>query len=94
MIKDFECVCGCYKWVCYSKWVCECCGVEVIFVKVCWEWMGYIELVVFVFYIWYFKGILSWMGLVLDMSLWELEEVIYFVFYVVLDVGDMGLEKK
>lgn len=63
-------------------------------VKVCCECMGYIELVVFVFYIWYFKGIFSCMGFVLDMFFCVLEEIIYFVFYVVIDVGDILFEKK
>lgn len=56
--------------------------------------MGYIELVVLVLYIWYFKGILFWMGFVLDMSFCVLEEVIYFVLYVVIELGDIILEKK
>lgn len=63
-------------------------------VKVCRECMGYIELVVFVFYIWYFKGILSCMGFVLDMFFCVFEEVIYFVFYVVIESGDILFDKK
>lgn len=93
-IKDWECSCGKYKCVCYKGMVCDRCGVEVIKFKVCCERMGYIEFVVLVFYIWYFKGILSCMGLLFDMLLRVLEEVIYFVFYVVVDLGLIGLEKK
>lgn len=69
LIKDWECYCGKYKKVKYKGVVCDKCGVEVIKVKVRCERMGYIEFVVFVFYIWYFKGVLSRMGLILDMIL-------------------------
>lgn len=93
-IKDWECVCGKYKCICYKGIVCDWCGVEVICLKVCCECMGYIELVVFVLYIWYFKGIFLCMGFVLDMSLCVLEEIIYFVLYVVIELGNMNLEKK
>ena len=74
--------------------VCERCGVEVTSAKVRRERMGHIELAAPASHIWYFKGIPSRMGLVLDMSPRELEEVIYFASYVVLDAGDTGLEKK
>lgn len=94
LMKDWECFCGKYKCVCYKGVVCDCCGVEVMKLKVCCECMGYIEFVVFVFYIWYFKGILSCMGFVMDMFLCVLEEIIYFVFYVVIELGDILFEKK
>ncbi len=92
--KDFECACGRYKRARYNKRVCERCGVEVTSAKVRRERMGHIELAAPASHIWYFKGIPSRMGLVLDMSPRELEEVIYFASYVVLDAGDTGLEKK
>lgn len=94
LIKDWECVCGKYKCICYKGIICDCCGVEVICVKVCCECMGYIELKVLVFYIWYFKGILLCMGFILDMSFCVFEEVIYFVVYVVIDLMDILLELK
>ena len=92
--KDWECACGKYKRIRYKGIVCDRCGVEVTRSKVRRERMGHIELAAPVTHIWYFKGIPSRMGLVLDMSPRALEEVIYFAAYVVIDPGDTGLEKK
>jgi DNA-directed RNA polymerase subunit beta' len=92
--KDWECHCGKYKRVRYKGVVCDRCGVEVTRSKVRRERMGHIELAAPVSHIWYFKGIPSRMGLVLDMSPRALEEVIYFASYVVTDPGDTPLEKK
>lgn len=92
--KDWECHCGKYKRVRYKGVVCDRCGVEVTKSKVRRERMGHIELAAPVSHIWYFKGIPSRMGLVLDMSPRALEEVIYFAAYVVTDPGDTPLEKK
>ncbi|KGX90396.1 DNA-directed RNA polymerase subunit beta' [Pontibacillus halophilus JSM 076056 = DSM 19796] len=92
--KDWECHCGKYKRVRYKGIVCDRCGVEVTKAKVRRERMGHLELAAPVSHIWYFKGIPSRMGLVLDMSPRALEEVIYFAAYVVTDAGDTALEKK
>ena len=92
--KDWECHCGKYKRVRYKGVVCDRCGVEVTRAKVRRERMGHIELAAPVSHIWYFKGIPSRMGLVLDMSPRSLEEVIYFASYVVTDPGDTPLDKK
>ncbi|CAK6470177.1 DNA-directed RNA polymerase subunit beta' [Peribacillus frigoritolerans] len=92
--KDWECHCGKYKRVRYKGVVCDRCGVEVTRAKVRRERMGHIELAAPVSHIWYFKGIPSRMGLVLDMSPRALEEVIYFASYVVTETGDTTLEKK
>lgn len=92
--KDWECHCGKYKRVRYRGVVCDRCGVEVTRSKVRRERMGHIELAAPVSHIWYFKGIPSRMGLVLDMSPRSLEEVIYFASYVVVDAGATSLEKK
>ncbi|ENJ39015.1 DNA-directed RNA polymerase subunit beta' [Staphylococcus aureus M0239] len=92
--KDWECSCGKYKRVRYKGMVCDRCGVEVTKSKVRRERMGHIELAAPVSHIWYFKGIPSRMGLLLDMSPRALEEVIYFASYVVVDSGPTGLEKK
>ena len=92
--KDWECHCGKYKRVRYKGVVCDRCGVEVTRSKVRRERMGHIELAAPVSHIWYFKGIPSRMGLVLDMSPRALEEVIYFASYVVTEAGDTSLEKK
>ncbi|MDQ0247657.1 DNA-directed RNA polymerase subunit beta' [Bacillus fengqiuensis] len=92
--KDWECHCGKYKRVRYKGVVCDRCGVEVTRAKVRRERMGHIELAAPVSHIWYFKGIPSRMGLVLDMSPRALEEIIYFASYVVTDTGDTPLEKK
>ena len=92
--KDFECACGKYKRLRYKNIICDRCGVEVTKSKVRRERMGHIELATPVSHIWFFKGVPSRMGLVLDMSPRELEEVLYFVSYVVLDPGPAPLEKK
>ncbi|MCX2456517.1 DNA-directed RNA polymerase subunit beta' [Lacticaseibacillus nasuensis] len=92
--KDWECACGKYKRIRYKGIVCDRCGVEVTRSKVRRERMGHIELAAPVTHIWYFKGIPSRMGLVLDMSPRALEEVIYFASYVVIDPADTALEKK
>ena len=92
--KDWECHCGKYKRVRYKGVVCDRCGVEVTKAKVRRERMGHIELAAPVSHIWYFKGIPSRMGLILDMSPRALEEVIYFAAYIVTDAGDTALEKK
>ncbi len=92
--KDFECACGKYKRVRYKNIVCDRCGVEVTRSKVRRERMGHIELASPVSHIWFFKGVPSRMGLVLDMSPRDLEEVLYFVSYVVIDKGISPLENK
>ncbi len=92
--KDWECHCGKYKRVRYKGVVCDRCGVEVTKAKVRRERMGHIELAAPVSHIWYFKGIPSRMGLVLDMSPRALEEVIYFAAYIVTEPGNTPLEKK
>ena len=92
--KDWECACGKYKRIRYKGIVCDRCGVEVTRSKVRRERMGHIELAAPVTHIWYFKGIPSRMGLVLDMSPRALEEIIYFASYVVIDAGDTSLERK
>lgn len=92
--KDWECHCGKYKRVRYKGVVCDRCGVEITKSKVRRERMAHIELAAPVTHIWYFKGIPSRMGLILDMSPRALEEIIYFAAYVVTDPGDTSLEKK
>ncbi len=92
--RDFECACGKYKRVRYKNIVCDRCGVEVTRSKVRRERMGHIELASPVSHIWFFKGVPSRMGLVLDMSPRDLEEVLYFVSYVVIDKGNAPLENK
>ncbi len=92
--KDWECACGKYKRIRYKGIVCDRCGVEVTRSKVRRERMAHIELAAPVTHIWYFKGIPSRMGLVLDMSPRNLEEVIYFASYVVIDPGETDLETK
>ena len=92
--KDWECHCGKYKRVRYKGVVCDRCGVEVTKAKVRRERMGHIELAAPISHIWYFKGIPSRMGLLLDMSPRALEEVIYFAAYIVTEPGDTPLEKK
>ena len=92
--KDWECACGKYKGIRYKGDVCNRCGVEITNAKVRRERMGHIELAAPVTHIWYFKGIPSRMGLVLDMSPRALEEIIYFASYVVTDPGETPLEKK
>ena len=92
--KDWECSCGKLKRVRYKGRVCDRCGVEVTKAKVRRERMGHIELAAPVTHVWYFKGIPSRMGLVLDISPRYLEEVIYFASYIVIDPGDTPLEFK
>ena len=92
--KDYECSCGKYKRLRYKNVVCDRCGVEVTRSKVRRERMGHIELASPCSHIWFFKGVPSKMGLVLDMSPRDLEEVLYFVSYVVLNPGNAPLEKK
>ncbi len=92
--KDYECSCGKYKRLRYKNIICDKCGVEVTKAKVRRERMGHIELAAPVSHIWFFKGTPSRMGLVLDMSPRDLEEVLYFVSYVVIDAGIAPLEKK
>ena len=92
--KDFECSCGKYKRLRYKNVICDRCGVEVTSSKVRRERMGHIELAAPCSHIWFFKGVPSKMGLVLDMSPRDLEEVLYYVSYVVLDAGNVPLEKK
>ncbi len=92
--KDWECHCGKYKRIRHKNKVCERCGVEVTRAKVRRERMGHIELAAPVSHIWYFKGIPSRMGLILDMSPRQLEQVLYFAEYIVADPGDTPLQKK
>lgn len=92
--KDWECSCGKYKKVRYKGVVCDRCGVEVTKSAVRRERMGHIELATPIAHIWYLKGIPSRMGLILDMSPKQLEEIIYFVSYVVIDKGSTPLEYK
>ncbi len=92
-MKDWECHCGKYKRVRYKGKVCERCGVEITRSKVRRERMGHIELAAPVSHIWYFKGIPSRIGLVLDLSPRYLEKVLYFALYIVTDPGDTPLEK-
>ncbi|MGI6405954.1 MAG: DNA-directed RNA polymerase subunit beta' [Syntrophaceticus sp.] len=93
--KDWECHCGKYKRVRYKGVICDRCGVEVTRSKVRRERLGHIELAAPVSHIWYFKGIPSRMGLILDMSPRTLEKVLYFVSYIVLDPGDVpDLDQK
>ncbi|WP_051154954.1 MULTISPECIES: DNA-directed RNA polymerase subunit beta' [unclassified Butyrivibrio] len=92
--KDWECHCGKYKKIRYKGVVCDRCGVEITKSSVRRERMGYIELAAPVSHIWYFKGIPSRMGLILDLSPRVLEKVLYFASYIVLDPGDTTLEYK
>ena len=92
--KDYECSCGKYKRLRYKGIICDRCGVEVTKSKVRRERMGHIELAAPCSHIWFFKGTPSRMGLVLDMSPRDLEEVLYFVSYVVIDPGTAPLEHK
>ena len=92
--KDWECHCGKYKRIRYKGIVCDRCGVEVTKAKVRRERMGHIELAAPVSHIWYFKGIPSRMGLVLDISPRNLEKVLYFAAYIVINPGNTGLTYK
>jgi len=92
--KDWECHCGKYKKIRYKGVICDRCGVEVTKASVRRERMGHIALAAPVSHIWYFKGIPSRMGLILDISPRMLEKVLYFASYIVLDPKDTGLEYK
>ena len=92
--KDWECHCGKYKRIRYKGVVCDKCGVEVTRAKVRRERMGHIELATPVSHIWYFKGIPSRMGLILDISPRSLERVLYFAAYIVVDPGQSPLSKQ
>ena len=92
--KDWECHCGKYKKIRYKGVVCDRCGVEVTKASVRRERMGHIELAAPVSHIWYFKGIPSRMGLILDLSPRILEKVLYFASYIVLDPGESDLQYK
>ena len=92
--KDWECHCGKYKRIRYKGIICDRCGVEVTRSKVRRERMGHIELAAPVSHIWYFKGIPSRMGLLLDISPHVLEKVLYFAEYIVIDPGKTELTKK
>ncbi len=92
--KDGECSCGKYKRMSYKGVICDRCGVEVNKAKVRRERMGHVELAAPVSHIWYFRGIPSRMGLILGMTPRNLEQILYFVSYVVLDAGDTGLVYK
>ena len=92
--KDYECHCGKYKKVRYKGIVCDKCGVEVTTSKVRRERMGHIELAAPVSHIWYFRGIPSKMGLILELSPKELDQVLYFAAYIVLDPGTSNLAYK
>ena len=92
--KDWECHCGKYKKIRYKGVICDRCGVEVTKANVRRERMGHIELAAPVSHIWYFKGIPSRMGLILDISPRVLEKVLYFASYIVLDPGETNLAYK
>ena len=92
--RDWECHCGKYKKIRYKGVICDRCGVEVTKASVRRERMGHIELAAPVSHIWYFKGIPSRMGLILDISPRTLEKVLYFANYIVLDPGETGLQYK
>jgi DNA-directed RNA polymerase subunit beta' len=92
-IKDYECLCGKYKRLKHRGVVCEKCGVEVTLAKVRRERMGHIELASPVAHIWYLKSLPSRMGLLLDMTLREIERILYFEAYVVVEPGMTDLEK-
>jgi DNA-directed RNA polymerase subunit beta' len=92
--KDLQCACGKYKRIRYKGVVCEKCGVEVTKSKVRRERMGHIELAAPVSHIWFFKGIPSKLGILLDMSPRNLEKVLYFASYIVLDTGETALDYK
>ncbi|MEZ5063346.1 MAG: DNA-directed RNA polymerase subunit beta' [bacterium] len=93
-VKDWECNCGKYKRIRYRGVICDRCGVEVTQAKVRRERMGHIELAVPVSHIWYFKGVPSRIGYMLDMSVRDLERVLYYESYVVIDPGDTPLREK
>ena len=92
--KDWECHCGKYKKIRYKGVVCDRCGVEVTKSKVRRERMGHISLATPVSHIWYFKGVPSSLGLILDISPRQLEKVLYFASYIVTDPGETELEEN
>ncbi|MGZ3518965.1 MAG: DNA-directed RNA polymerase subunit beta', partial [Vulcanimicrobiaceae bacterium] len=92
--KDWECHCGKYKRIRFKGMICDRCGVEITRAKVRRERMGHIELATPVSHIWYFKGVPSRIGILLDMSPRQLEKVIYFAAYVVIDAGNTNLQKR
>ena len=92
--KDWECHCGKYKKIRFKGFVCDRCGVEITKASVRRERMGHIELAAPVSHIWYFKGIPSRIGLILDLTPKVLEKVLYFASYIVLDPGDTGMNVK
>jgi DNA-directed RNA polymerase subunit beta' len=93
-VKDWDCNCGKYKRMKHRGVVCEKCGVEVIQSKVRRERLGHIELISPVSHVWFFKGIPSRIGVLLDMSLRELERILYFENYVVIDPRETGLRER
>src|SRR2546423_7796258 len=93
-VKDYECLCGKYKRMKYKGIVCEKCGVEVTVQKVRRERMGHIDLASPVAHIWFLKSLPSRMGLVLDMTLRDIERVLYFEAYVIIDPGMTPLERS
>ncbi len=93
-IKDWECICGKYKRMKHKGVICDKCGVEVIQSKVRRERMGHIELAAPVAHIWFVRGVPSKMGLLLDLSVRQLEKVIYYEDYIVIDPGDTPLKEK
>ena len=92
--RDWECHCGKYKRIRYKGVICDKCGVEVTRAKVRRERMGHIELAAPVSHIWYFRGVPSRIGLLLDLSPKALEQVLYFASYIVIDPGDSGFAYK
>ena len=92
--KDWECHCGKYKRIRFKGMICDRCGVEITRAKVRRERMGHIELATPVTHIWYFKGVPSRIGILLDMSPRQLEKVIYFAAYIVIDPGNTALLKR
>ena len=93
-VKDWECLCGKYKRMKHKGVICDKCGVEVIQSKVRRERMGHIELATPVAHIWFVRGVPSKMGMLLDMSVRQLERVIYYEDYIVIDPGDTPLKEK
>jgi DNA-directed RNA polymerase subunit beta' len=93
-VKDWECNCGKYKRIRYRGVICDRCGVEVTQAKVRRERLGHIELAVPVSHIWFFKGVPSRIGHLLDMSIRDLERILYYESYVVIEPGNTGLKKK
>jgi DNA-directed RNA polymerase subunit beta' len=93
-VKDWECNCGKYKRMKHRGVICEKCGVEVIQSKVRRERLGHIELACPVSHVWFFKGVPSRIGILLDMSLRELERILYFESYVVIDPRETGLKER